>query len=79
MRILHCSDSFWPRTQGIGGVQVWLTHLANQQIAEGHAVGVMTWPWEGCAEQEAWNGIDVFRWPVSESELLASWCGRPGR
>lgn len=70
MRILHCSDSFWPRTQGIGGIQVWLTQLCRQQLTEGHTVGVVTWPLPGCADRENWNGIEILRWPASDREIL---------
>jgi glycogen(starch) synthase len=72
MRILHCSDSFWPRTSGIGGIQIWLTHLARQQVGEGHAVAVITWALPGHAEQATWGGLEVFRLPVSEEDAIRS-------
>jgi glycosyltransferase involved in cell wall biosynthesis len=70
MRILHCTDSFWPRTKGIGGIQIWLSQLSQQQVKEGHTVGVVTWAYPECPDHQIWNGVEVFRLPVSAQDLM---------
>ena len=60
MRILHWTESFWPR---IGGAEQFVQVLAEETRRRGHECVVVSDVAEGLAAQETLNGVPIRRFP----------------
>ncbi len=69
MRILHWIESFHPR---IGGAEVFLRHLAAEQVRGGHDCLVLTSALPEAAEADELDGVSIRRLPFHRALLERS-------
>lgn len=67
MRILHWNDGYYPR---IGGTETLVRDLCHVQQAAGHQVTVVGRALPGSPAEEVMDGIQVWRRPVLDEDLI---------